>query len=388
MSAVDQQRSNAGEPRSKLDSLFLSGFKSFDNSGQEINFGDVTVLLGANGAGKSCLISFFKMLNNMSTDNLQAFIGQAGSATTLLHYGPKYTDKIQFRFRFSQGERRSTEYEVHLSHAIPDRLVFTRERITFHDTDRPRPQKYDLEIGGGESKLFGDPKTTSKVLRVTLALVRHYHFHDTSDTAHVKGSPHIDDNRYLKSNAGNLSAFLYALKFSRGQRNHRYYDRIVRHIKAVIPQFKDFDLEPNRSNPNFIRLMWRDVSGHDYLFGPDQLSDGSLRFMALTTLLLQPPHSLPSVIVLDEPELGLHPAAIHDVAHMIKMAAEHSQVILATQSPRLADEFNATDIAILERNESSSRTTIKRFSEEELSGWLDDYTMSELWEKNVLGGVP
>jgi len=388
MHNIISQNMDIKEARNRLDSLFLSGFKSFDEEGQTINFGDITVLLGANGSGKSCVASFFKMLNFMMNGDLQTFIGIVGSASHLLHYGPEFTEKIQFRCNFSQGEQRRTEYEVFLTYAMPDRLIFSGEHVKYHAASnirRDSPQEYYLDVGGGESKLIDDTKTTSTVLLSTLRRIRFYHFHDTSGTAYIKRNPYIDNNRYLQSNAGNLASFLRAMKISE---DRQYYDRIVRHIQAVFPQFKDFDLEPSQGNPNFTRLMWKDISGQNYRFDPNQMSDGSLRFMALASLLLQPPSSLPSVIVMDEPELGLHPAAIHDLADMVKTAATHSQIILATQSSQLVDEFDDANVTILEWNKSYSRTEVKSFSEEQLADWLKDYTMSELWEKNVLGGLP
>jgi predicted ATPase len=167
----------------------------------------------------------------------------------------------------------------------------------------------------------------------------------------------------------------------------RYYDRIVRHIRLMVPQFQDFDLDPLPENDRYVRLNWRQ-KGSDYLFGPHQLSDGSLRFMALTTLFMQPPDLRPRVIIVDEPELGLHPAAISALAGMVKAVAPATQVVLATQSPRLVDEFSADQVLIVERDETRSRTLFRRLNEKDLAEWLERYCLSELWEKNVLGGRP
>jgi len=155
----------------------------------------------------------------------------------------------------------------------------------------------------------------------------------------------------------------------------------------MVPQFADFDLEPSPDNEKYVRLNWRE-EGSDYLFGPHQLSDGSLRFMALTTLFMQPPEQRPHVIIVDEPELGLHPAAISALAGMVKAAPPKTQVLLATQSSRLVDEFSADQVMIVERDEKRPRSVFRRFREEDLRDWLERYCLSELWEKNVLGGRP
>ena len=166
-----------------------------------------------------------------------------------------------------------------------------------------------------------------------------------------------------------------------------YYQRIVRYIQMVMPQFKDFVLEPSARNSNYIFLNWLEKNS-DYLFGPHQISDGSLRFMALAALLLQPPTTLPKVIVLDEPELGLHPFAISVLADMIRATSLQSQIILATQSTRFVDEFEAKDLVIVERDAKTNCSRYRKLDEGKLSAWLNEYSMSELWEKNVLGGRP
>ncbi len=175
-----------------------------------------------------------------------------------------------------------------------------------------------------------------------------------------------------------MATFLYAMANKEAWKKH--YERIVRHIQVIMPQFGDFVLRPSSLNEDYIRLDWRE-KGRDYLFGPHQLSDGSLRFMALATLLLQPALTLPKVIILDEPELGLHPVAISSLAGMIRTASVSSQIVLATQSPRLVDEFNIDEVVIVERDEAENRSLFKRLDEKELSEWLERYSLSDLWER-------
>jgi len=369
----------------KLRKIHLKGYKSIDGQfGQTIPLGDVTVLLGANGSGKSNIVSFFKMLNFMTSGSLQQYVGKQGVGR-LLFYGPKQTESISFELLFESDEARDT-YEVKLSYGLPDRLFISGEKITYHNAMSPRPQEYFLDVGGTESGLGNDKRKTSKVLYRLLSGVRAYQFHDTSDTAKIKDRGYIDDARYLRSDAGNLAAFLKMLKEQRKYR--KYYDRIIRHIQRVMPQFGDFDLEPVGGNKDYIRLNWKDSFGSDYLFDPQQISDGSLRFMALTTLLLQPPDFLPTFIVLDEPELGLHPAAIAELAGIVRSASQKTQVLLATQSTRLVDEFAPENLVIAERDPQKNCSVFRKLEPEQLEDWLTRYSLSELWEKNVLGGLP
>jgi predicted ATPase len=213
-----------------------------------------------------------------------------------------------------------------------------------------------------------------------------FHFHDTSPNAQIRGQGYVEDQQYLNHDAGNLAAFLYRLKST--DETVIYFDKIVRYVRKVMPQFGDFDLQPSERNGRYIVLNWRDKHNPQHLFGPHQLSDGSLRFMALATLLLQPPNLLPNVIVLDEPELELHPTAIAYLAGMIKAASQSIQVVLATQSQRLVDEFDLSDIVVVERNKLTNSTAFQYKNPDALADWLNDYSLGELWEKNVIGGQP
>ncbi|MBN2686468.1 MAG: AAA family ATPase [Pontiellaceae bacterium] len=369
----------------KLRGIRLKGFKSIDGqSEQVIPLGDMTVLLGSNGSGKSNLVSFFKMLNYMTTGALQQYVGKEG-VSRLLFYGTKQTESIWFQLHFESDSAQDT-YEVKLSHGLPDRLFISGEKVTYHRSGEDRPQEYFLDAGSSESGLGSDGRKTSHVLHGLLSGIRTYQFHDTSDTSKIKDRGYVDDAKYLRSDAGNLAAFLKML--SEHGKYKKYYERIVRHIRRVMPQFNDFDLKPVPGNENYIRLNWTDSTENNYLFDPGQISDGSLRFMALATLLLQPPELLPKFIVLDEPELGLHPAAIAELAGIVRTAAQKTQVLLATQSTRLVDEFSPEDLVVVERDDQSSSSVFKKLSSEQLKDWLDRYSLSELWEKNVLGGQP
>ena len=325
----------------------------------------------------------------MMAGRLRQFVGEEGYANTLLHYGSAVTNEIQATVEFQENF-----YRFSLIPAAGDALIFADEEVELQTTDEQFPSiplgiglKESLGVGHKESMINDETTHIEKigVLQSLLNQIRVYQFHDTSATARIRNQAYINDNRHLEDNAGNLAAFLFAMKEDYATR--KYYDRIIRYIQKILPQFSDFDLGPSRSNTNYISLDWRDRH-ETYLFGPHQLSDGSLRFMALATLLLQPPATLPTTIVIDEPELGLHPSAMSVLAAMVKIAGQHSQVILATQSPRLVDEFEAHNIVVVERDELKHRSTFRRLNEDALNEWLERYSLSELWEKNVLGGLP
>ena len=366
----------------KIKTIKLKGYKSFRDA--VVHFSDVTVLLGANGAGKSNLVSFFRMLNFVSTGALQDYIGRSGGADSLLHYGRKTTTQIEADIEFS-GDDSTTHYIIRLADAAPDTLIFTDERAIFQRSDYPQPQDIPLGAGHKESELKEKAQAdkTCKVLFSMLSRCRVFQFHDTSETAKIRKSGYIEDGNYLRSDAGNLAAYLKMLRMTYSD----CYQRIVDTVALVFPSFGDFVLQPSPGSDKYILLNWKEEGHADYLLGPHQLSDGTLRFMALATLFLQPTAKMPSVIVLDEPELGLHPYAISVLAGLVKSAAVETQVIMATQSPRLVDEFDPSQIVVLEADKESG-TKCKQLEAPKLSEWLDEYSMGELWEKNIFGGRP
>lgn len=368
----------------ELKHIELKGFKSIDAEGQAIELGPITVLLGANGAGKSNLVSFFRLLNYMARGGLQQYVAGQGFADALLYMGAKVTTEVSARLRF-ENLQAENEYAFILNRDATGRLFLKDETIISRVAGSNTPQICNIGGGVRESQLTECREKVCQAVFSLLSQCRVFQFHDTSATAKIRSEGYVDDARFLKSDGANLAAFLRQL--CRKDSGKRYYDRIVRHIQLMVPQFLDFDLEPLSENDRYVRLNWREKRS-DYLLGPHQLSDGSLRFMALTTLFMQPPNLRPKLIIVDEPELGLHPAAISALAGMVKAAASTTQIILATQSSCLVDQFSADHVLIVERDERQRGSLFRRLSEQHLVEWLERYSLSELWEKNVLGGRP
>lgn len=366
----------------KLTNITLSGYKSIEH--MSLDLGPLNVLIGPNGAGKSNFVSFFKLLNEMMGGRLQDFIGTSGGADSLLFYGKKTTPSVEavLTFKTESGENK---YSLRLAHAAGETFIFTDETVEFRREGHPgTPVPRSLGAGHRETRLHEETEEgdlTARSIRYLLNNCRVFQFHDTSDTSKMRGSVYIHENRFLRSDAGNIAAILYKLR----ETEERVYHVIIQTIRQVVPRFDDFVLEPMKLNVNNMLLNWHEKDS-DVTFGPHQFSDGSLRAMALITLLLQPRADLPSVIVIDEPELGLHPHAMVVVASLIKAAACHCQIVIATQSTCLLDQFEAEDVIVVDRDDRKS--VFKRLTEEDLTEWLEEYSLSELWEKNVLGGGP
>ena len=360
----------------------LNGFRSIKEMDLELR--SLNILIGANGAGKSNLVAFFKMLNEMMGERLQAFVSTTGRATANLYFGPKVTPQLEAKLEFEADNGLDT-YFMRLFHAAGDSLVFAEETLSFLQQDWVgEPKQVPLGAGHQETRIGDEAKKgekTAKVFRHLLNHCRVFHFHDTSATARVRQYCYVGDHRWLMPDAANLAALLYRWQ----QQDEIAYDRIVRTIHQVAPFFADFDLQPEGASDRDIILNWRHRDS-DLVFGPHQLSDGTLRAICLISLLLQPEGELPNVIVVDEPELGLHPYALKVVASLFQATAHHTQILVSTQSSTFLDNFEPEDVVVVERDGEASK--FSRPSKEMLSSWLEDYSLGEVWEKNVIGGGP
>lgn len=339
-------------------------------------------MIGPNGAGKSNFISFFRMMSwaLSGPGKLAYHVGQQGGSRLILHDGPARTREIEaeLAIRTTAGEN---EYAFRLFHAAGDTLVFAEERYRFsrHGWEDKANWK-TLGVGHKDPGLLAAAvdDQTARVIRTLLQRIVVYQFHDTSETARIRGKWPEGDNRWLKEDAANVAPVLHRLR----TRDRRYYQRIVDTIRLVLPHFSDFEIEPDGGS---LMLRWRELDT-DEVFNASQASDGFLRIVALVTLLLQPTEDLPDVLILDEPELGQHPSAINVIGELTAAAATKIQVIAATQSVALVDCFDPEDIVVVERPDRGS--TFRRLDPDALTEWLAEYSLSELWEKNVLGGRP
>lgn len=347
-----------------MDYIEIKGYKSIKD--QHVDFKDINILIGANGSGKSNFISFFEFLNRLYNRNLNEYIGLKGGEDKFLHNGKKITDKIAFKVEFENGQN---GYAATLKSG-DDGFIFTDERLIYRG-------KSNVEIStvNKEANLKTTDNYRAKYIITHLKGFRKYHFHDTgAQSPFTKMSNIENDIHYLYEKGDNLAAFLYNIQ----QQNSIIYNRIVKTIQSVAPYFLDFFLQPNTEN--LLRLQWKDKYS-DVTYGVNDLSDGTIRFIALTTLFMQP--KLPQTIIIDEPELGLHPAAITKLSGMIQSAASKDcQIILATQSTDLISHFQPEDILTVDQE--NGETKFKRLNSADLSVWLEDYTIDDLWKRSII----
>lgn len=361
--------------RRPIDKITLKGFKSIEAL-EEFQLGKLNVLIGANGAGKSNFVDFFRMLRTFADEAFQQYVNEAGGGDGFFFLGPKVTPSISSRIQFGENT-----YEFELKPTASGSIQFINENVEY------RLKRMPFNSGGLESVLrhgalpwFHHDDIVAEDVYESVASCTVYHFHDTSPLAPMRRDQPIHDWEPLRHDASNVAAFLLHLKYERGGN----YELIRDTIRLIAPFFNDFLFRPQIKGINEqVRLEWRQ-KGSDFPFQPNQFSDGTIRFICLAIALLQP--NPPATIVIDEPELGLHPYAISMLADLIKSAAERTQVIISTQSPALLDNFEPSEIVVVNRNQG--RSTFERLDGSKLIEWLEDYTLGELWQKNVVRGGP
>lgn len=347
-----------------MDYIEISGYKSIKS--ERIDLKPINLLIGANGSGKSNFISFFDFLNRLYNKNLNEYIALTGGENKILHKGQKVTDTISFKVEFENG---NNGYSANLKLGT-DGLIFTEERLIYRSDSG-----IDISRSDREARLKTTDHFRAKYVIRYLEGFRKYHFHDTSDKSPFTIPSHIEnDIYYLYYNGANLAAFLYGIK----ETEKIVYNRIVKTIQSIAPYFSDFYFIPN--SENFVKLQWKDKYS-DTVYGVNDLSDGTIRFIALTVLFMQP--NLPDTIIIDEPELGLHPSAIAKLAGMIKsVSAKGCQVIIATQSTDLISHFSPESIITVDQMDGCSK--FNRLDVNSLHAWLDDYTIDDLWKRNII----
>lgn len=354
-----------------MNKIAIKGYKSFKEAKLELH--PLNILIGANGAGKSNFLSLFEMLGAIYDRRQVEYVARQGGVGKFLHQGRKVTDAIQIKIVAGDNS-----YEIQLEEA-DGRFLVSSEKMGYKFwqgwDDR------DIAGYGSEANIkIHHSLRRSKYIREYLSQIRKFHFHDTGSKSPFASESHMVNDSYVLYEQGqNLASFLYKIQSS----EPAAYARILKVIQSVAPYFNDFYFNPSEADT--LRLQWRDKYS-SMIYGPNDLSDGTIRFIALTTLFLQP--ALPQVIIIDEPELGLHPVAVQKLAGMMRSAANRgTQIIAATQSVDLISNFEADDIVVVDQVDGE--TKLNRLDGASLEHWLEEYSLGDLWKQNILkGGQP
>jgi predicted ATPase len=353
----------------QLSKIIIKGYKSIEECNVEL--GSLNILIGSNGSGKSNFIEFLRMARSISEKKLQVYVGKNGGPDALLHFGRKKAQTLSAEIYFGENG-----YKFSLEPTLDNLMMFKNETMW-------RAEHGDCFINSGHFESEAENQK-NRISDYTIPIMKNWtvcHFHDTGETSPIKILNPINDNVYLRFDGRNLAAYLYMLK----EKFADHYWRIVQTIRMVAPFFGDFFLRPSLANNNMIELEWFEA-GQEVPFKAHQFSDGTLRFICLATFFLQPSSLQPDPIIIDEPELGLHPCAIKALAGIIQSVSTEKQIIISTQSTSLLDEFDAEDIIVVDKTEGNSK--FSRVNSEALKEWLEEYSLGELWSKNILGGRP
>ena len=359
-----------------IKSISIKGFKSIKE--QTVALSPMNVLIGGNGIGKTNFISAFELIRDVYEQQLQSYVLRKGGANALLYNGSKNTGRMTFDLTF--------EHDGNLNRFIVD-MEEAQDCLFINKTETAYLWSGD---GKWHSQVFDRNKTEAEIknkhfgqawyVGPLLEQFEIYHFHDTGDRSPMKGFADLHDNGKLRRDGANIAPFLYYLQ----EKHPKHLRRIESMVASVSPFFDSFVLRPNKLNSDTIRLEWKQRGVPDLTFSAYQLSDGSLRFICLAALLMQP--NPPATILIDEPELGLHPLAINKLCAMLKKSSADSQIVVSTQSVTLVDNFDAENIIVADR--ACDASVFRRLDAESLGAWLNDYSVGEIWEKNLIGGLP
>ncbi len=373
----------------QLERITVAGFRSLRELTLELT--PITVLVGANGAGKSNLLQVLRMVQLIRTQSLRRFVGEQGGASALLHYGASTTRELEFELTFIDGQT-TCEYAAFLGFAAGDSFIFRDELVSIRPADPT--SRLEVSMGAGHTESLLPSRLSNNTndhpaptVNTALAGVTYYHFHDTSPTSPLRQNSTQADNRFLRSDGSNLAAFLHRLRTSVDDEVRRSWALITSVIHRIAPFIKELQPDlviPENPNGSPVHLYWLDE--RDRRCSSSDFSDGTLRAIALVAALAQPSSTLPTFMSIDEPELGLHPLAIGLIASLVRSISPRCRVMLSTQSSALMDYFEPNEIVVVERSKGES--TFRRLSSEDLHEWLNDYTLSQLYDKNLLGGRP
>ncbi len=358
--------------------LTIQGYKSIKE--MELEMRPINILIGGNGSGKSNFISFFKLIHAIFNQRLQRFVMEE-QADNLLYFGRKTTAELCGKLIFSDNSTDNNAYVVNLAANNQNGMFINSEGSGYNVSKEDDDNNYYYESNINESSIKSNNSYRNTYLKKYISNLQIFHFHDTSTTSWLRKACDINDNLYLKPDGRNLPAFLYFLQ----EKHSKVFHRIFKTIQSIAPYIDRFILQPNLLNNNQIELRWVEKDDLESNFSAYHFSDGTLRFIALATVLMQP--EPPKVIIIDEPELGLHPFALTKLAGMIQSVSQKAQIIVATQSPSLISNFEAEDVIVVDKSKEERQSIFKRLDSENLTTWLEEYNLGELWERDIINAA-
>lgn len=366
---------------------------------------DLMVVIGPNGVGKTALLEVLQLLQRGSQQELNGFLESQGGFQAVLNHqkglgeSPRLEVKLEVDVQSEQSsapmnysfelvgkqvgyvidlERLEWQYDPRAEN--PFRYIDAHyDRLYYADPAGTGMVRPDWDYTRLELALAQVPKMyrQPEALRSMLASTRHYSFLDVSPRAVVRLPQSLTPATRPGPNGENLYSALHNLRAS----HYDTYERIAALLQQGFPDFGRIEFPVVGAGQ--VTLAWYDRGDKDPFY-PNQLSEGTLRFLWLITTLLAPPS--PAVVLLDEPEVSLHPELLKLLAALLQDASQSGQIVVATHSPDLIRWLQPEEVLIAEKEEGRTRLTWA--DELDLGEWLAEYTLRDLWLMGNLGGRP
>jgi predicted ATPase len=331
----------------------------------DIKLKNLNILIGPNGAGKSMFIELLNMINCLFDGRLQEYVSTHGGPDELLRFGRSVTSRIEIGLFFDKRH-----YLAVLEPSDDGRLFFAEERVGIEGHE-------DLNIGCGHF----ETRIREHENEIADVNCQAFNLTNVGRNASIRLPQPFGPCKKLSFDGSNLAPYLYELK----ENHYGDYVRIIKRLRIIAPFFNDFYLVPNEDTPGTISLKWLE-SGQDIPLSPNSLSDGMLRFACVLAIFRYPKERRPDIILIDEPDLSLHPKALELLYHIINVVSEYRQIVISTQSEGMINKFKADDIIIADR--TGGKTAFHRIDADELEEWLENKTITELWANSIIGGQP
>jgi predicted ATPase len=386
-----------------FDSIQVQGFRRLRDF--HLRLEPLNVMIGANGSGKTSLLEVFSLLAASASGGLKETIHNLGGVNLNLT-ASEYSDtsaaeEMRFGLEKSVPGNAPLKYSVSLRQAGANYQIPNESFTQHQDVTKPGPHKH-FDAGYGDVRYY-DPAARKLVIpawehdpqesalsqvpkmyqapedfRKTLASSTHYHGLDVGSRAPVRLPQPMREAKLPGRDGEDLVSCLYWMREAGPDR----FETIQDTIRAAFPGFERLNFPPVAAGT--LALTWKE-KGMKHPFFMHQLSEGTLRFLWLVTLLYSP--GLTGVTMIDEPEVSLHPELLSILADCLREASQRTQLIIATHADRLVRFLSPGDVVVMDVQEDGT-TRATRAIDLNLDAWLDDYTLDQVWQHGTLGGRP
>lgn len=380
----------------KINHIKVSGFRRLKEIDLPVR--PLMVLIGANGVGKTSLLDVFSLLSSSASGGLSATMSEMGGITSVLTRDDAET--LSLFVDMAVPSYRPIEYDIHLvpkgvSYAISyEMLSQARDGysgrfkhiesydgdIRYFEIDKEQLVRPSWEHDPLETSLYQVPKMfrQPEELRRILGSVTRYHALDVGQRAPVKLPQQMKPANLPGAHGEDLVPYLYYLRES----NRNRYETIEDTLRVAFPTFECLNFPPVAAG--MLAMTWKD-KGFNKPFFMQELSEGTLRFLWLVSLLQSP--GLSTITMIDEPEVSLHPELLGILADLMREAANRTQLVIATHSDRLIRFLKPGEVVVMD-NDLDGYTSATWGDKLDLEEWLNEYSLDEVWRMGRMGGRP